>query len=125
MARKITIPLSEPRVDITGQTISEVVLRPPTSGELFAIGEPWVRHDRPDGGFVIIENIDVIRAYIEALVEKPESTAVINALAFEDGLALKAEILNFFVVARRKTSKESATRSSSEQGSSTPTPSEK
>lgn len=120
--KTISIRLAEPRTDIDGQTFDTVELREPRAHEVWSIGEIFTQVQRTDGSIVLIENVDAIRAYLDAIVTVPTEKAVINALCLRDALAVKDALMRFFVDARQAMSGGSATSSSSTPGSSTPTP---
>lgn len=76
--------------------IKTVVLREPSYGDFLRLGETYVIAGSADGSPVMIEDIDVIRRYIEACLVEPKDAALLeqgNALLAR---AVKNAIVGFF-----------------------------
>jgi hypothetical protein len=96
----VTIKLTTP-IEGPDGPISEVVMREPKFAEVMLLGEP-VAFARSDGGMVYqADNDDVIRGYIERLVEKPADRALLNQCSLTDTLKLREAVFGFFRAARK------------------------
>ncbi len=95
---EVTVKLSK-RYEAHGVAFDQVVLREPTFGEYFEIGEP---QEAVYGGAARMLQTDfvTVRRYLDKLTVSPEagSLDVIDSLA--DVMALKDAVLGFFTQAR-------------------------
>lgn len=116
------VPLS--RVYIGHGSGTQVALvSEPTGGLYLDHGEPAEVQRTAAGEVVVIEHIDVVRAYVEACVTfegESEPSAILRQLSLADIRKVKDALLDFFKVAG--TSGSSGTSSSSAPDGTPPTP---
>jgi len=62
-----SVTLSKP-VTIFGKTVGSVELKEPNGGQFVRLGEPRVLVFTQSGSGYFIENVEVIRAYLDALI---------------------------------------------------------
>lgn len=99
--KKVEITLSEP-AKVGNKEVSVVVLREPTAGEFFDLGEPMLLTQTDGGTSVIVHNNDVIMKYIRrCMVEPSGHLDFIDSLPLTDAVRLKGAVLDFFTDARR------------------------
>lgn len=95
----------------------------PTGGLYLDHGEPVEAQRTAAGEVVVIENLDAVRAYVEACVTfegEGEPAAILRQLSLSDIRKVKDAVLDFFKVAG--TSGGSGTSSSSAPAGTPPTP---
>ena len=109
-----TVKLSRP-LDAGGKRVSELELKEPGAGLYVRLGDPRIMVFNASGSGYWVEQVDVIKAYLEALVVHDLGSDVINLLPLEDGMALKEELFGFFSAAagRRAATKSTASSSAS------------
>jgi hypothetical protein len=81
---------------------TELELREPTGGLYIKLGDPRLLVFNPTGSGYWIEQPEVIRAYLEALVKHELGSDVINLLCLEDAMALKEALFAFFTGAAER-----------------------
>jgi len=88
------VPLKRPIKGHDGE-VREVILREPTGGEVFTIGEPqtWVR---AGDGMAVVDNLEAIKAYADRLIVKPDPVLAMSQLSPLDAVAVKDAIVGFF-----------------------------
>ena len=121
MAKTTRITLTAPLLTHDGP-VSEIVLREPRGIDFFALGEPVVVTRDEAGTLYYVENSATIAAYVERCVTEPVTPAALKGLALSDAIAVKAAVLDFFMLARQGSSPEPSTFSSLTSASSTPLP---
>ncbi len=100
MSQRVTIALSTPLVGHAGP-ITDVVLREPTAGEYFSLGEVSTIARTGDGGFYTIDLPETRKAYIEAcIVEPKDKVLVLGQLSLTDGMKVAEAIDRFLLAAR-------------------------
>lgn len=108
-----TIDLFEP-FEHHGQTVSSIALRPVTGGMYADLGEPRILVRTGAGGYWV-EQPDIIRRYLDRCIVDKDSTGseLLKLMSLSDVIAVKDELLGFFVAAeaaimsRRQTSSSS------------------
>jgi hypothetical protein len=114
----VTVKLTKPIAGHSG-LIKEITLREPRYREIMKFGEPFQRGFTRDGSVAYyVENIDVIRSYIEVLIQAPADALLLEQLETADTLRLKDAVLGFFTTAMSKQSEDTSTSSSSTSTSS-------
>jgi hypothetical protein len=121
VARTTRITLTAPLLTHDGP-VSEIVLREPRGTDFFALGEPVTLTRDDTGTLYYVENAATIAAYVDRCVSEPVTPAALKGLALADAIAVKAAVLDFFMLARQGSSPEPTTSSSSTSASSTPLP---
>lgn len=112
MDEKVVIPLTIPIQGHEG-LVREVVLRAPRAGDFFALGEIYAHGFSQKGDITYrAENTEVVRAYIERLVESPNAL-LLEKLSLVDAMKVKGRVLAFFMAAALAPSEGTATSSSS------------
>lgn len=109
---KKTIKLDDPLKGHGGE-ITHVIVREPRASDLFELGEPWAHARNKDGGIISAEHTEVVRAYIERLVEEPKDQIILGQMSLSDGIRVKEAVLDFFGAARLRAFGTTATSSSS------------
>lgn len=91
MSKTITLekPLSSPKGDI-----SVITMREPTFGDFMKFGETHVFARNRDGTIYTAESIDVIRQYVEALVDC--DPLLLAQVSLRDARKFKNAVLDFF-----------------------------
>lgn len=116
--KKVEIQLSSP-TKVGDKEITMVVMREPTTGEFFELGEPILLTQTEGGTSVIVHNNDVIRKYIQRCMFEPSSRLdFIDSLPLTDAVRLKGAVLDFFTDARRDGSNQSENSSSANSSGS-------
>lgn len=103
MAKTVTVELSEAIIGHTGP-VSRVVIKEPTAGDYFALGEPSVWGRGADGNSFIVENVEVVEGYVSRCVQEPNDPLILNQMSLADAMKVKDAVLGFFGEARRKNS---------------------
>lgn len=97
--KTIEVALSEP---ITGHgQVTKVILKVPRAGDYFALGEPIAYAKKGDGTMFAVENIDVLKGYIDRLLVQPDAL-VFEGISLKDAFAVKEAVLGFFGSSRPK-----------------------
>ncbi|MGD0333920.1 MAG: hypothetical protein ABSA90_11785 [Xanthobacteraceae bacterium] len=98
--KTIEVALSEP---ITGHggAVAKVILKVPRAGDYFTLGEPIAYARKGDGTMFAVENIDVVKGYIDRLLVQPDAL-VFDGISLKDALAIKEAVLGFFGTSRPK-----------------------
>lgn len=94
------IALSEPVTGHGGQ-VTKVVLRHPRAGDFFALGEPIAYAKKGDGTLFAVENIEVLKAYVDRLLVEPDGL-IFEQVSLKDAVAVKEAVLGFFGSSRPK-----------------------
>ncbi len=98
------IKLSMP-VEAFGNQVSEIVLREPKGGLFARLGLPRILvFNRDTGSGYYVDQNEVIKAYLEALVDMDGTlkAAVLPQLALADSLRVREALFDFFEVAGAK-----------------------
>jgi hypothetical protein len=99
----VHIKLTTP-VEAFGTIYNELTLRQPKGGLYARLGEPRIVIANREGGIYAVEQPQVIKAYLEALVGVPNEDKLDNAVQFiilnemtlEDAARLKLALFSFF-----------------------------
>ena len=105
-----TVPLVKPIVTHEGN-VTEIILREPKGRDFLELGEPWVWTKGPGGESVSTPVPDIINAYVERCVEKPDPVFLAQ-LGLSDGMRVRQALLDFFPAAVRAAFPDPATSSS-------------
>ncbi len=97
--------------------VTEIELKEPTGALYTRLGEPRTIVYNASGSGYFVDQADVIRAYLEALVVHELGADVFNFIALEDAKALKEALLDFFLVAETRLIAQRQTASSSASAS--------
>jgi hypothetical protein len=92
------IKLSTP-IDVFGRSVTEITLREPRGGLYLRLGDPRLLVSSSDRGGYYVEQPEVIKAYLDALVEpvgSAEQLAIFTGLSLADQMRLKWELFGFF-----------------------------
>lgn len=95
MARETkTVPLKKPFPGGDGP-VTEIVIGEPSGADYFALGEPrgWVKSG---GGAALVDNDQVIKAYTERMIVKPDPLLAMTQLKLQDARAVRECVLSFF-----------------------------
>jgi hypothetical protein len=94
MRKRVDVPLKHPFPGHGGQ-VNKIVLQEPSGADFFALGEPkgWVR---TGSGHALVENDQVIRAYVERCIVEPDPLLVMSQIHFLDARAVKEAVCGFF-----------------------------
>ena len=103
-----TILLDAP-FEMFGKTVSEVILREPTGGDLFDLGEPTQVARAPDGTLYVVEFGSVIKQYAARLLRHDGGENALKLMSLQDGKKLKSAILGFFTDADQAIMEKSST----------------
>lgn len=98
------------------EVIRQIKLREPVANDILPVGFPYSWQPTAEGGFLFIENNEVIKYYCERLIVEPgDQIALFANMGIEDTLELRQRVLGFFLSAGKKsaTSENSSTASSS------------
>ena len=88
--------------------VTEVVLREPTAGDFFALGD--IGQIVPtDTGSMWIESPAILRAYLGRMILGQDGDLYLGLLSLTDALALRELLMGFFIAARQKASPTPAT----------------
>jgi hypothetical protein len=96
MRETIVIPLSKPLRAHGGESITRIVLREPTFDEYNSIGDPWMIAASKDGAPFVVENVEVIKQYINRCVVEPKDTLLLNQASARVAKQVKEKLLTFF-----------------------------
>jgi hypothetical protein len=101
-------------ITLFGKPIREVRLREPKGGEYARLGEPRTLVFSPTGGYWV-EDPAAIAKYIDAclVVSEEVRPALMPALALDDAMEVKAQVLGFFTEAAARIAARKSTSSSS------------
>lgn len=84
---------------VHGEPVKEIVIREPRGAELFSLGEPVLHSHSLTGGVLtetLVENDEIIRAYLNRCLEAPRDPSVFDQLSLADAKAVKKALLDFF-----------------------------
>lgn len=101
MAGNKSIKLEKPIV-LHGKTTSELELREPPGGLYIKLGDPRLLVFNPSGSGYWIEQLDVIKAYLDALVVHELGADVVTLLSLADAMTLKEALFDFFTSAAER-----------------------
>jgi hypothetical protein len=96
MGQKVTITLNTPIKGPNGVTFSAIVLREPTFDEVIAREDPYTVAVSPAGIPFLVENNDVIRAYIDLCLVEPSDPALLKQADLHAARKVRQAILSFF-----------------------------
>jgi hypothetical protein len=109
----VKVKLSKP-IELFGRTVGTVELREPLGGSYLSLGEPRTLVFNASGSGYWVENVEVIRAYIDRLIEHESGgESVFGLLSLEDAMAVKDAMLGFFAGAAERLAARKSTASSS------------
>lgn len=95
MSETVTIPLKKPLVAPEGD-VKQIVIREPTFDEYLVHGDPYTVASSKEGNPFIIENADVIAAYIKVCLVEPKDPAILSQGKARLGKEVKEAVLGFF-----------------------------
>ena len=110
-----TVQLLTP-IEHHGVTITHVGLKEPTGGLYARLGDPRVAVRQKDGGYWV-EQPDIIKAYLDKLIDHQDGAVLLGLMSMPDVMMLKEELFNFFAVAEGTIIARRAAGSSSTSGS--------
>lgn len=96
-------------VELFGKKITEIQLREPNGGEYVRLGDPRVLVRSQTGSGYFVEQNDVIEKYLDVCIENEGGAAIMSLLTLEDAMAVKMEILDFFLAAAARTAARNST----------------
>lgn len=96
MRKTVTIDLDEALISHTGP-IKKIVIREPSYSEYLEIGDPYTVAGTKSGGQVfMVENAEVIKAYIALCMVEPKDPALLEQASARVGRDVKQAVLGFF-----------------------------
>lgn len=96
MAKKITVALRSPIEGHAGP-VNAIVLREPNVFECLELGDPYVVGSSPSGGQLVVENPEIITAYVRRCLVEPNDPALLYQGGVEMARAIKEAIISFFL----------------------------
>jgi hypothetical protein len=88
-----------------GKKSPEIDLKEPSGALYVKLGDPRLLVFNPSGSGYWIEQNEVIKAYLEALIDHPLGGDVVNLLSLRDVMALKETLFDFFTSAAERLAK--------------------
>ncbi len=110
-----TVQLLAP-IEHHNATITELRLREPSGGLYARLGDPRVAVRTKEGGYWV-EQPDVIKAYLDKLVDHQDGAVLLGLMGMPDVMMLKEELFGFFaaaegtIIARRAAGSSSTSKS--------------
>lgn len=101
--KTVTVALSAPIKDASKGEISTITIREPGFSDFMLLGEPHSFGRSPTGVTFTTENSEIVKAYIERLVDC--DPLALSQLALADTLKLREALHGFFENARPEPSK--------------------
>ena len=84
------------------KTLNSIKLKEPMGGLYLRLGDPRLLVFNASGSGYYIEQPDVVRAYLEALVDEEAPVAILALLSIDDVMALKQKLFDFFTGAAER-----------------------
>lgn len=79
-----------------GETFSAVTMREPRFADLMALGEPYEMQRIKGGMPVVIENTEIVAAYVSRCLIKP-GVEKLGGLGISDARLVRNAVLGFFI----------------------------
>ena len=92
-----TLQLMVP-IEHHGQTLTHVALREPSGGLYARLGDPRVAVRTKEGGYWV-EQPEVIKAYLDKLIDHQDGAVLLGLMSMPDVMMLKEELFGFFAAA--------------------------
>jgi hypothetical protein len=102
MAKTVTVELVDPIVTHQGDVMS-LMLKEPTAGDYFALGDPYQIAKSADGTLFTVEKDEVILAYAERGVQAPVDAVMLAGTSLANAIRIREGVLGFFAAARART----------------------
>jgi hypothetical protein len=91
-------------IQVFDKTLNSIKLKEPMGGLYLKLGDPRLLVFNPSGSGYWIEQPEVIRTYLETLVDEEAPAAVLALLSIDDVMALKEALFGFFSSAAERRS---------------------
>jgi hypothetical protein len=92
------VKLSTP-IEWFGKRLAEIELREPTGAEYVRLGDPRVLVRSQTGAGYFVEQNEVIEKYLDVCITLDGGAAVMAKLGLQDAMAVKMDMLGFFLAA--------------------------
>jgi hypothetical protein len=112
MAKSTTIDLIDPIV-WPDKPLNQLILKEPTGGLYSDLGEPRILVRNIDGAGYYVEQVELIRKYLDACLDIDGGASVLRMLSLADAMRIKAALFDFFTDADVAISSRNKTSSSS------------
>lgn len=112
-----TIKLTSP-IQWHGETLTTLTLKEPRGRDYIDLGEPRLIVRMTDGGFYLVEQPAVIKAYLDRCIDHEAGDFLLTPLSLTDAQNLKSALFDFFSSAAAKPGASPSPTSSTEAGSS-------
>lgn len=99
-----SIKLEKP-LEVHGKKSGEIELKEPSGALYVKLGDPRLLVFNPSGSGYWVEQNEIIKAYLEALIDHPLGGDVVNLLSLGDVMALKEALFGFFTSAAERHAK--------------------
>ena len=99
-----SIRLEKP-ITLHNKTTSEIEIREPSGGLYVKLGDPRLLVFNPSGSGYWIEQPEIIKTYLEELIDHPLGGDVVRLLSLADVMALKDSLFGFFTSAAERQAK--------------------
>lgn len=96
MSSTVTIPLKKPLRGPNGLLVHNVVLREPTFDEVIAREDPYTVAVSPGGVPFVVENNEVIRAFVDICLVEPKDPALLQQGGMHLARKVRQAVLGFF-----------------------------
>ena len=90
-----TIKLTKP-ISIHGQTLLTLTLKEPRGLDYIELGEPRLAVRMADGGYYLVEQPAVVKAYLDRCIDHDAGDFLIALMSLADAQNLKAALFDFF-----------------------------
>ena len=94
--KKTSIPLKTPLKSPNGD-VFEIIIREPNVFECLELGDPFVVGASPTGSQLVIENPEVITAYVRRCLIEPQNPDLLYQGGVEMARAIKEAVISFFL----------------------------
>lgn len=99
MPKPVTIPLKEP-IESHHGLVKEIVVRPPTWGDVMGTGSPYTVHFDKEGKPFLVYDEAALAHYCDVLVVEPKNKLILEGeVGLADTMAVREAVVNFFLAA--------------------------
>jgi hypothetical protein len=95
MADSRTIKLTKP-ISFHAETLTTLTLKEPKGRDYIELGEPRLGVRLADGGYYLVDQQAVIKAYLDRCIDHEAGDFLIALMSLTDARNLKAALLDFF-----------------------------
>lgn len=101
MAATRTIKLTSP-ISFHSETLTTLTLKEPKGRDYIDLGEPRIGVRMADGGYYLVEQTHIVKAYLDRCIDHEAGDFLIALLTLTDAQNLKAALFDFFSPAAAK-----------------------